>query len=277
MTTLAGLTAISQLSEGSLGWNVCGETQVDSLFADLGHPVPLATVCQAALSHGASAKGETSDGVLVALLSFYGVPASSAGLPLATTIPAALGRSHRAIVLISSDSDGNPKVPQPGVKIIGHWLGVYGDDGGSYQCMNSLGSPPGELRSYPQALLQSCDLCLCVEPDVVVPADQPKPASITGGSSVLFYDSSRKRWFSFWVGADGRVYYRQTAAVAALPGAPLQSCGCPGTKLILGAGVDLAGNIGVSLHGGDDTVWYAMSGDGATWAVGHDAEAKLLP
>jgi hypothetical protein len=76
------------------------------------------------------------------------------------------------IVLISSDSDGNPKAGSG----IGHWLGVYGDDGGNYAVMNSLGSPPGELRSYPQALLQSCDLRLCVELAVIVPADQPAPA-----------------------------------------------------------------------------------------------------
>lgn len=173
MTTLTSPATISQLSEGSLGWNVCGEAEVWSILQAFGQSPSLVDVTQTALREGAAGNGETSASVLTAVLAAYGMGSSySTSTPLAEAIPAALGRRHRLIVVVSSDSDGNPTAG----KSIGHWIGVYGDDGGNYACLNTLGSPPGQLRAYSQGLLQSCDRQMYVEVDAVAPADVPPPA-----------------------------------------------------------------------------------------------------
>jgi hypothetical protein len=171
MTSLDAPTAISQLSEGNLGWNCCGEADVWSVMRTFGQTGPgLGTVTAEAIALGASGNGETSMAALVALLDHYGIPASAGSGPLANSIPAALGRGHYIIVLVTSDSDGNPTAG----KAIGHWLLAYSDDsGGNYLVMNPLGSPPGQLSCYPQALLQACDRGKYVEVDVVAPGNNP--------------------------------------------------------------------------------------------------------
>jgi hypothetical protein len=171
MTTLSDPAQISQLSEGALGWNVCGEAACWSAIQAFGQAPSLTAVTQAALQEGAAGNGETSAAVLVAVLAGYGVAAAWGWAPLPQSIPTALGRRHRIIVLVSSDSDGNPKAGTG----IGHWITAYGDDGGTYAVLNTLGSPPGQLHAYSQALLQSCDLGQYVEIGAVAPADAPTP------------------------------------------------------------------------------------------------------
>jgi hypothetical protein len=107
----------------------------------------------------------------------------------------------------------------------------------------------------------------------------PNPARSIGGSP-MFHDDANDLWWSFWVGADGKVYFKTAATVAGLPASPLQSVvgGAPETLAIIGAGVDSAGNLGLSLHSGDGTVWYFGSAGGATPSVlGNDTGATLLP
>src|ERR1035437_3133178 len=108
MTQLTAPAQISQLSEGTLGWNVCGEAEVWSILQAFGHPTGLVQLTQLALSLGASGNGETTEYVLVALLAHYGIPSHWTHLSLAQTIPGALSRRHRLIVVVSSDADGNP-------------------------------------------------------------------------------------------------------------------------------------------------------------------------
>jgi hypothetical protein len=171
MTTLAAPATVSQLSEGNLGWNCCGEADVWSVMKTFGQTGPgLGAVTAEAIALGASGNGETSAAALVALLNHYGLPASAGSGALSSAIPAALGRGHYVIVLVTSDSDGNPTAG----RTIGHWLLAYSDDsGGNYLVMNPLGNPPGQLSCYPQALLHSCDLRLYVEVDAVAPGNQP--------------------------------------------------------------------------------------------------------
>ena len=105
-------------------------------------------------------------------------------------------------------------------------------------------------------------------------------SSASTGDSAMFYDSVHGLWWSPWVGADSEVYYRKAATVAGLYTAPLAqpTGGAPGTKKVLGGGVDASGNVAFALHGGNDTVWYISTPDvGVTWVVGNDAAATLVP
>jgi hypothetical protein len=172
MTQLADPACISQLSEGALGWNVCGEAECWSILEAFGWSVSLTTLTQLALQLGALGNGETSQFVLVALLAHFVVPSHAASLPLAQSIPQALARRHRLIVVVTSDALGNPT---PG-GAIRHWLGPYGDSGGIYPTLNTLGQPPGLLHPYGQAQLQACDGQVCVEVDAIAPADTPPPS-----------------------------------------------------------------------------------------------------
>jgi hypothetical protein len=104
--------------------------------------------------------------------------------------------------------------------------------------------------------------------------------STSAGDEAMFYDSVHGLWWSAWVGADSQVYYRKAATVAGLYTAPLAqpTGGAPGTKKVLGGGVDASGNVAFALHGGNDTVWYISTpDDGVTWVVGNDAQATLVP
>lgn len=176
MTQLSNPAGISQLSEGNLGWNVCGEAECWSVLQAFGINVSLTALTQLALSLGATGNGETSAQVLTALLGHYGVPSTFGQLPLAQSIPNAIGRRHRLIVLISSNGLGEPT---PGTSI-GHWVGPFGFQPGIYPTLNTLGEPPGLLHAYPQSLLQACDQRLFVEVERVAPGDvppaPPKPA-----------------------------------------------------------------------------------------------------
>ena len=54
--------------------------------------------------------------------------------------------------------------------------------------------------------------------------------------------------------------------------------GAPGTKAILGVTIDGAGNLILSLHGGNDSVWYfGSTGGAAPSVISNDAQATLLP
>lgn len=171
MTQLAAPAPISQLSEGPLGWNVCGEAECWSILQAFGISVSLTALTQLSIQLGASRNGETVPQVLVNLLGHYGVPASFGAAPLAGVIPAALIKGHRLIVLVSSNSDGDPTPGQS----IGHWVGPFGDDSGVYPTLNTLGSPPGQIHDYPQPLLQACDLRMFVEVQKVAPGSAPPP------------------------------------------------------------------------------------------------------
>ena len=107
----------------------------------------------------------------------------------------------------------------------------------------------------------------------------PVTATVTG-DGMLIWDPFNKILWSFWLGNNSEVYFKQAATAQLLAAAPLQSVvgGAPGTKAILGVTIDGAGNLILSLHGGNDSVWYfGSTGGAAPSVISNDAQATLLP
>lgn len=170
--SLAAPTVVSQLSSPTDPWDACGEACVASVVTDAGLPqTPGEVVTWALANNDAASNGVTTAQNLVATLAHFGIQAAEVQEPLAQSIPTALSRSHEIVVLVTSDSDGNPTTPG----VAGHWLLIWGESSGGYKAMNPLSNPAGQLDTYPVAVLQACDQRDAVEILYVEPKDGGQP------------------------------------------------------------------------------------------------------
>lgn len=173
--TLAAPTVVSQLSSPTDPWDACGEACVASVLTDAGSPETAGYIVQQALSMGFAQSGVTTGANLVALLAKFGIAAHEVNAPMTQTIPGALSRKHEVIVLISSDSDGNPASPG----VADHWLLAWGQDATGDKVMQPLSTPAGQLDDYPYALMSAVDKSDAVEIDYILPKDGGSPLPVT--------------------------------------------------------------------------------------------------